>query len=414
MGYTVALREEVRRRIAEIGQADILVGIPSYNNAKTIGHVMRTAAEGMVKYFPDLKPVLVNSDGGSTDGTVEVARQAPVPKGVEKIITEYIGPSGKGSAFRTIFGIAQALGVRACVVVDSDLRSIEPWWIERLAGPIIRGDYDYVAPYYTRHKYDGTITNNIAYPMTRSLYGVDVRQPIGGDFGLSAELAESYLAKDVWDTDVARFGVDIWMTTTAINEGYRLCQAQLGVKIHDVKDPAVTLGPMFVQVVGTLFRLMGLYEDSWRRVRGSQPMPFYGEPVEAEPEPVRVTLEAMIDKMRAGIGEFGSLWRAVLTPDNFSRVERIAALDYGDYAFPAELWARVVFDFAVAYNKSGLVPEEVIRAMTPLYYGRTAGLVIETREMSNAQAEEVIKAQARIFEGLKPYLIERWAHSEET
>ena len=409
MAYKTALGEEAHHRLDEIGQADILVGIPSYNNAKTIGHVVRTAAEGMVKYFPDLKPVLINSDGGSTDGTMEVARQAPVPRGVEKIITEYIGPSGKGSAFRTIFGIAQALGVQVCVVVDSDLRSIEPWWIERLAGPIIEGEYDFVAPFYNRHKYDGTITNNICYPMTRTLYGLDVRQPIGGDFGFSTELAESYLAKDVWDTDVARFGVDIWMTTTAINEGWRICQAHLGAKIHDVKDPATTLGPMFMQVVGTLFWLMGLYEDNWRKAKGGRPAPFYGEPVEAEPEPVQVTLEAMIDKMRAGIGEFGDLWQVILTPDNFLRVEKIATLDYEDYAFPAELWVKVVFEFAVAYNKSDLVPEEIIRAMTPLYYGRTAALVAETWEMNNAQAEEAIKAQARIFEGLKPYLVERWA-----
>ncbi len=412
MDYNLTLlHDDVRLRLKEIGQADILVGIPSYNNAGTIAHVVRTAAEGIVRYFPGLKAVVVNSDGGSPDGTMEVARQTPIPPEVEKIVTQYMGPSGKGSAFRTIFAIAKALGVKVCVVVDSDLRSIESWWIERLAGPILKKGYDYVAPYYIRHKYDGTITNNIAYPMTRSLYGVDVRQPIGGEFGFSAELAETYLEKDVWDTDVARFGVDIWMTTTAINEGFKLCQARLGAKIHDVKDPAAALGPMFRQVVGTLFRLMGFYEDNWKRVRGSRVTPFYGEPVEAKPEPIRVTLKAMIDKMRIGLEEFEDLWREVLSPENFLQVTKIATLDYERYAFPAELWAKVVFDFAVAYNKSGIAPAEVIRAMTPLYYGRTGGLVMETQEMTNAQAEEMIRAQARIFEELKPYLIERWEAS---
>jgi len=292
MAYETALRDDARRRIEAIGRADILVGIPSYNNAQTIGHVVRMAAQGMVKYFPDLKPVLINSDGGSPDGTREVVLSTPVPEGVEVIATEYQGLSGKGSAFRAIFEAMQLLGAKVGVVVDSDLRSITPEWIERLAGPIVEGDYDYVTPHYIRHKYDGTITNNICYPMTRMLYGVDVRQPIGGDFGFSAKLAESYLAKDVWDTDVARFGVDIWMTTTAINEGARICQARLGAKVHDVKDPALTLGPMFVQVVGTLFRLMGLYEGNWKGVRGSRPAPFYGDAVEAEPEPVAVTLSA--------------------------------------------------------------------------------------------------------------------------
>ncbi|MBC7252085.1 MAG: glycosyl transferase family 2 [Anaerolineae bacterium] len=387
----------------------MLVGIPSFKNAGTIGHVVRMAAEGMVKYFPDMKPVLVNSDGGSPDGTRQVVLDTPVPEGVEKIVTIYQGPSGKGSSFRTIFEIAHELGVQACVVVDSDLRSITPWWIERLAGPIVKEGYGYVTPYYTRHKYDGTITNNVVYPMTRMLYGVDVRQPIGGDFGFSAKLLDHYLGQDVWETDVARYGIDIWMTTTAINAGMKICQARMGAKIHDVKDPAAALGPMFVQVVGTLFTMMARYEDKWKAVKGSQRAPLYGPEVDQEPEPVAVTLKLMIDKLRAGAQEQAQLWQRILAPQNLEAVREIAALPYEDYAFPAELWARIVFDFAVAYNKSGINPEQVIMGMTPLYYGRTAGLVVQSQEMSSTEFEEqVIQTQARVFEELKPQLIEKW------
>src|SRR6185503_15400345 len=147
------------------------------------------------------------------------------------------------------------LGARACAVVDADLRSITPEWVQLLIGPILEQDYDYVAPFYLRHKYDGTITNNIVYPLTRALYGQRVRQPIGGDFGISGRLAAHYLTKDVWHTDVARFGIDIWMTTTAIAERYRICQSFLGAKIHDAKDPGSDLSAMLTQVVGAVFNL---------------------------------------------------------------------------------------------------------------------------------------------------------------
>jgi len=409
MANDTALRDDARRRLDEIGQADILVGIPSFNNAGTIGHVVQVAAQGMVKYFPDMKPVLVNSDGGSPDGTCDMTLNTPVPEAVEVIATVYQGVSGKGSAFRAIFEIARALGVKVCVVVDSDLRSITPEWIELLAGPIVKEGYGYVTPYYNRHKYDGTITNNICYPMTRMLYGLDIRQPIGGDFGFSGQLLDHYLSQDVWQTDVARFGIDIWMTTTAINAGFTVCQAHLGAKIHDAKDPAAALGPMFRQVVGTLFGMMGRYEERWKAVVGSQPTAMYGQPIEAEPEPVPVTLSAMIDKLRAGVEESGVLWQRILTAENLAAVGEIAALSNEDYRFPADRWARTVFDFAVAYNKSGLEPAEVIGAMTPLYYGRTAGLVKQSQEMNPTEFEQqVIQAQAQTFEQLKPYLIERW------
>jgi len=409
MTNETALQDETRQRLAEIGQADILVGIPSYNNASTIGHVVRMAAEGMVKYFPDMKPVLINSDGGSPDGTRQVVLDTPVPQGVEVIATEYRGISGKGSAFRAIFEAAKALGAKVCVVVDSDLRSIIPEWIELLAGPIVKEGYGYVTPFYIRHKYDGTITNNICYPMTRMLYGLDIRQPIGGDFGFSAELLDHYLGQDVWESDVARFGIDIWMTTTAINAGVRVCQAHLGVKVHDAKDPAQALGPMFRQVVGTLFGMMTPYESRWKRVSGSQPTSFYGQPQALEPEPVPVTLSAMIERLRAGREEWGEVWDKVLSAESRATLEAILGQPDDAYRFTAEQWAPMVFDFAVAYNKSRLDKDAVIDSMTPLYYGRTAGLVVESQDMDNATFEEqVIQRQARVFEELKPYLVEKW------
>ncbi|HIQ01571.1 MAG TPA: glycosyltransferase [Anaerolineales bacterium] len=301
------------------------------------------------------------------------------------------------------------LGVKVCVVVDSDLRSIIPEWIELLAGPIVKEGYGYVTPYYIRHKYDGTITNNICYPMTRMLYGLDIRQPIGGDFGFSAELLDHYLGQNVWETDVARFGIDIWMTTTAINAGVRVCQAHLGVKVHDAKDPAQALGPMFRQVVGTLFGMMAKYETRWKQVTGSQSTPIYGEPKEVEPEPVPVTLSAMIERLRAGREEWGEVWDKVLSAESRATLEAILAQPDDAYRFTAEQWAPIVFDFAVAYNKSRLDKDAVIDSMTPLYYGRTAGLVVESQDMDNATFEEqVIQRQARVFEELKPYLIERW------
>ena len=409
MAYETALREEAHRRVDEIGQADILVGIPSFNNAGTIGHVVQMAAQGMVRYFPEMKPVLVNSDGGSSDDTCDVTLNTPVPEEVEVMATVYQGISGKGSAFRAIFEIARALGVKVCVVVDSDLRSITSEWIELLAGPIVKEGYGYVTPFYNRHKYDGTITNNICYPMTRMLYGLDVRQPIGGDFGFSGQLLDHYLSQDVWQTDVARFGIDIWMTTTAINAGFTVCQARLGAKIHDAKDPAAALGPMFRQVVGTLFGMMSRYEERWKAVTGSQPTAMYGQSIEVEPEPVPVTLSAMIDELRTGAEEHEALWQRILMAENLAAVREIAALSNEEYRFPADRWARTVFDFAVAFNKGGLEPEEVIGAMTPFYYGRTAGLVKQSQEMSTAQFErQVIQTQAQTFEELKPYLVEQW------
>ncbi|MFI4946501.1 MAG: glycosyltransferase, partial [Burkholderiales bacterium] len=376
----------VEERLREIGAADVLVGIPSYNNARTIGHVVRAAAAGLAKHFPDQRAVIVNSDGGSTDGTPQVvaAAESASPSTilvrhplsvVHKIVTPYHGVPGKGSAFRTIFEIARRLEVRACAVVDSDLRSITPGWIELLLGPVLHEGFDYVAPLYLRHKYDGTITNSIVYPLTRALYGRDVRQPIGGDFGFSGRLAAHYLGRPVWDSDVARFGIDIWMTTTALADGFKVCEAFLGAKIHDAKDPGADLAAMFVQVVSSVFDLMHLYRDRWESVAAAERVPLFGFPHGVGLEPIAVDVERMRRIFRQATRDLREVWESALVPADLAAV--VALADAEPFRFPDPLWVRVVYGFAAAYARARLPREQLLRSLVPLYLGRTASFVLE-------------------------------------
>lgn len=403
-----ALPAQTQRDLKAIGHADLLIGIPSFNNAATIGHVVEVAAIGAAQHFADRRAVVVASDGGSSDGTREAASGAAVPEGVPVLATAYEGIPGKGTAVRALFEAASLLDAAACVTLDADLRSIEPWWIERLAGPLLRGEAAYVAPLYVRHKYDGTITNHLAYPLTRALYAVRVRQPIGGDFGVSGDLARRFLRQPVWESDVARFGVDIFMTTTALADGHPIAQASLGAKIHDARDPAASLGPMFRQVVGTLFSLMAVHAPRWLTTSGSRPAPLVGEAVERDPEPVPVSLEPMIEQFQEGFRKLGGLWREVLSAAAYDRVGALARQPAERFAFPADLWVPVVYDFAVGFHRDDLDAVEVVEALVPLYFGRVAAYVVETRDLGVRQAELVIESQARAFEDGKGYLLERW------
>lgn len=412
------LTPDTETKVSEIGEADILVGIPSFNNADTIGHVVRAASAGLAKYFPGVRAVLVNSDGGSTDGTADVVARTVVDLGtmlisdqqsaLHKIITPYHGIPGKGSAFRTIFEIARRLKVKACAVVDSDLRSITPEWIELLLRPVLDEGYDYVAPYYLRHKYDGTITNSIIYPLTQALYGQRVRQPIGGDFGFSGKQLDHYLDKHVWESDVAKFGIDVWMTTEAIASGGRICQAFLGAKIHNPKDPARDLAAMLVQVVGAVFALMEEHQAVWWDLTGSNPVKLYGFQYEVSVEPVNVNVDRMITSFRQGIEDLEPIWRQMLAPETMEHLLPLRNCALQAFRVPDDLWARVVYDVAVAYHQRLLPRDHLLKAFTPLYLGRTATFVLETQALTTAEAETRIDALCKAFEEQKPYLIERW------
>ena len=447
-----ALTPAVRDEITRLGRADIMVGIPSFKNAATIGYVVRAAQAGLVQYFPDLKPVVVNSDAGSPDGTQRVVVETEPPDYVEQILLvrptnrldrvsltypEIDGVGGKGAALRTIFEMAAALEVQALVVVDSDLRSIVPEWIELLAGPIVKGGYDFVAPLYARYKYDGTITNTVTYPMTRALYGHRLRQPIGGDFGVSGDLVRHYLGQDDWTDDVSKFGIDIWMTTSALTGGFAVCQTRLGAKVHDPKDPGADLGPMFRQVVTTILRLAVMHADRWLPIRGSHDVPAYGFERIIDPPPLEVNTLRLLTEFHQGSLTLAERWRTMFAPDNLETLLVLAreagkladsararlgiagdtasssastlemADAVGSFHFPDQLWARLMYDLVVAARDDAAV-EVMVASLVPVYFGRVASFIIENRHVSTDQAEERVERQAREFELLKPYLVERW------
>lgn len=414
--YETALRENLKNRVKELGEVDILVGIPSFNSEDTIQGVVTACAIGLKEYFKNLRTAILISDGGSLDDTRERANGAEVPKGIKRVVGIYRGMPGKGTSFRAVFEAAKLLKASVCLVVDSDLRNITPKWIKLLATPILEKKADFVAPYYLRHKYDGSITNHIVYPLTRALYGKRIRQPIGGDFGFCGELATYFSQEDVWLTDVARFGIDIWMTISTINEGYKIVQTNLGTKLHDAKDPSIDLAPMFHQVVSTLFFLMGKYEKKWMKIDKSEEVKIVGNtPQPLKLESVSVTQSKLQDEFVEGFHHFQPLYRQVISHENFDQLKkRVENLEKtGELDFPTELWAKIIYDFGFIYQTWSRNRRRLVDIITPIYFGRVGAYCQEVANLDSEEAEKVVEKQAKVFEKLKPYLKEKFKRWEE-
>ena len=417
------LPHEAFDAVEKVRHADVVVGIPSYNNARTIGHVVRAAQAGLEKYFPQLKAVIINSDGGSLDGTRDVMLASRLDSAqllffntplfpVHRLSFPYHGIPGKGSAFRLIFQMASMLSAQGCVVIDSDLRSITPEWIDLLLRPVLHAGFDFTAPFYHRHKYDGTITNSIVYPLTRALYGLRVRQPIGGDFGLSSRMVNRYLSRRDWQGNAARYGIDIWMTTIAIAEGFRVCQSFLGAKLHDPKDPGADLSEMLHQVVGSVFTLMQEYESVWRHNTSSKDVDLFGFRFGVGLDPVEVNTGRMLGLFQRASRELKEVWALALQPGTLDELGTVsAALESSSrngFHLDDELWVRIVVDFAVAWRERPAERGHLLRSLTSLYLAWVASFVLETKDLVSDQVEDRIERLCVCFEKLKPYLISSW------
>jgi len=393
----------------KIKKAEMVVCIPSYNEADSISFPTIQTSEGLTKYFSDKSSVIINCDNNSPDNTKQAFLDTPTE--IPKIyLSTEPGVKGKGNNFKNLFQKVVDLKADAVVVVDADLKSITPEWIKHLGEPLFNG-FSYVAPLYVRHKYDGTITNGIAYPLSRALYGRRVRQPIGGDFGFSGKLCQIYLKNKIWDEAVANFGIDIWMTTIAFNQKIQICQSFMGrPKIHRPKDPAASLGPMFRQVVGTIFSMMTHFESFWKKIRYSKPTAIFGfglGEVEMPPK-VEVDTEKLIQKFHEGFDQYDEIWKKLLSNDVYQKLLEIKGMKERIFTFPTDLWARVLYDMAIAYRDSTCDRDLMMDSLIPLYYGKTLAFVKKTKRMSMLHAEEAIEEDCLTFEMTKPYLIRRW------
>ncbi|MBN2031822.1 MAG: glycosyltransferase [Deltaproteobacteria bacterium] len=392
-----------------IKKAELVVAIPSYNEAESITYPVFQASEGLFRYFRDKSSVIINCDNNSPDDTKKafLETQTKVPK---LYLSTQPGVKGKGNNLRNLFRKVVELSAKAIVVVDADLKSITPEWIKHLAEPLFN-DFSYAAPLYVRHKYDGTITNGIAYPLSRALYGRRVRQPIGGDFGFSGDLACTYLESDIWDEAIANFGIDIWMTTIALSQGAAVCQSFMGrPKIHRPKDPAAALGPMFRQVVGTLFSMACRFDAFWLRVKYSKPTAIYGfglGEVEMPPK-VDVDMELLLNEFRRGFQEYSAVWECIFSRDLYAKLIEIRGMKRAVFTFPTDLWARLLYDTAVSYRQRVCDLDLMMDALIPLYFGRTFSFVKKTKRMSTRQAEEAIEEDCLTFEMTKPYFVKKW------
>jgi glycosyltransferase involved in cell wall biosynthesis len=409
------LPDDARRALDRIGDADLVVGIPSLNNAATIDGVITAVEVGLRKLFPELRAAICISDGGSDDDTRSVAAAAgvgdraerllvppltPVP---DKVVFRYGGIPGKGSALRGVFECVRALGAGACAVLDADLRSVTPYWVDRLLTPVVHLGFEFVAPLYVRHRHDGTITNSVAHPLTAALYGSRIRQPIGGEFAMSADLALHFDEADVWDTDVARFGIDLWMTTVALVEDRRICQSILGAKLHDPKDPGTSLGPMFREVVGTCFALAERYAGRWQEIEEITTPPTFGFSSAVYPEPVTVSVPVLREKFEEGRRRWEPTWRRFLSDEH---VDRAVAGD-----LDAAAWIGVLYDELAAWA-AGEDHDEVVGSLLPLYFAWTAGFVERTAHVKEDAVDGEVEALVDAALARKPALLARWpAHA---
>jgi hypothetical protein len=398
----------------------LVVCLSTFNQAGTIGGVVHALVRGL-DASPDgaAIPILL-ADSGSTDGTLEAATRAggerivevPCPRHMPIATMPYHGQPGRAAALRALLEAACQRKASACAFVDGSLKAIAPDRVDRLVGPVIGQNVDYVTPFYSRHPFDGPITNAIVAPVFRALYGVALRQPAVGEFGCSTRLAEHLLEEGWWDRDGAAASVDLWVASAAVCGGFRVCEAPLGVRVAAPPEARADLSTTLAQVVGGLFADLDERVDDWQRVRGATAPAVCGDMLSGESEPPSINVERLVDSFRLGYKELREIWTWVLPPRTLIELRKLSASPIDQFRFDDELWAGIIYDFAFGYSFHVMPRDHLLRSLVPLYSGWMASYVVEsqgTPQGALARLDQVALA----FETQKRHLISRWRWPEK-
>jgi hypothetical protein len=409
------LSDALLRQLMAVGQVDILVGLPTLNNAATVVDVVRAVHVCFTRDFPRLRTVMINSDGGSTDGTPDLIRGASFTQAdmvltshalrtLHRVVAPYHGLPGKLTALRSVFAAAELTQAKVLVVIDPNGPATSSDRVTELITPIVHSEVEFIAPRYRRHPRDGLLVTQLVRPLVRALYGVGLDEPLGAEFSCSGRFATHCLEQDIWDHEVARFAIDLRLRTEAVADGFAV--GQVWRPSTSAAGTQTRLREAVQQVVLALVESLRAHESFWRAANGVAELRTWGRDPTAIPEGPTWDYAALAEQARHDIVEIAPLLEAVLEADDLARL--LEEMSAPPLCLDDEFWVRIVYAFVGATRLGPSSIEHLAGMFVPLYLWRASAFMSHTAQEDPVVVQARLDSLCQTFQRLKPVLVDSW------
>ncbi len=439
-----AIMREPLSQAEKIEEAEIVVGIPFYNEADTIGAVSETIRKGLEEFYPEQKCVIVAAGSPAGGEALKVINALPQSAKISQIafLLNDERVNGKGWAVRAIMEIARTLGADLAIV-EADLRSrtrdgavegLAPDWVNLLLEPIRKEEVALVISRFNRHYFESPISAHLVYPLLTAIYNRPIHDLVGAQWGISHRLLRTYLQDHhyPWSNEINGYGIDSWLATTAITSGAKIGEANLGVKIP---GPSGKTELVLRQIARVLFEQIVADKEWGEKIETNgaspvfQPLATFGVKKPHQPDEVRIIPQRLVTKYKQGFNRFDSLYRRILPNEVYQQLETLARTETRYFDFPAKLWAQIIYHFLLdlAFRKE-FAKGDLMNSFVPLYEGYVAGFALkiktlraklgpllpdEAEHLASLEAERQIEALVDEFLRQKPDFLDAWEMREE-
>ncbi len=403
--------EQTRERAVATGPVDLVVGLADPKVGDNISRTIALVREGLSALPRPIKAVIVFKSGFTPVLPDELVRDDAMR------LVAYAPPTPDPSAsfaqsistdFRAVAAASEAISAKAYAFIASDFATVTPQWVYQLAEPVLERNFEVVAPCYVFHKFETILNHAILYPLIRALYGKRIFNPLGPDFGLSARFMQQMVQPDsakprpgMMPRSLVAIGPE------AASRGLPICQTNLGTRINAPTDWK-NLSTLVSDVLGPVFLAMERDAPIWQRIRGSEPVPTLGAPLQQAQETVAVDVRRLLEPFQLGFRNLYEIWALLLPPKTLFELQRLSRLSADQFRIPDELWVRIVYDFSLGYRLRTISRDHLLRALTPIYLGWIASYALEVEKMEASAAQARLERLCAAYEAGKPYLVSRW------
>lgn len=305
--------------------------------------------------------------------------------------------------FINAFEIGHEHEARAVLLLGPGADSLSPLALRSLADAVLRSSIDLAVPRYTLAAHAGLINSAILYPLTRALFAVRARFPLAIDLAFSLRMAERLAMAAQRTAQLNQVDALVWPVNEAIAAGFTVDEVDAGPRsTPQPSDPDINA--ILALVTGSLFGDLEAKAALWQRPRRLSPV---RHPIsDTTHSDGTADVPRMVEAFRLANANLHEVWSLVLPPQSLLQLKRLGALDAAAFRMPETLWARIVFDFLIAYRLRTINRGHLMGALIPLYLAWAAGHINLTA--SGTASERHIESVAAAFEADKPYLVARW------
>ena len=337
--------------------------------------------------------------------------EQPAADGLPQLVP-YSQPRGEGewvldaADYVSAASLAEQRGASGVLLLGPDAASLAPPALRAMQAGLAAGA-DLALPRYHTAPDDGLVNSALLYPLTRALFGADIRFPLPLDVGLSLRML-TRLAGSAERLGPQPDSALIWPVAEASIAGFAVRQVDGGARV--LPQPQQTdLNELFPAVTSALFADVEAKATYWQRAR-ALPAPRPSAPGRGHASPDAEAAEeirALIEGYRIAFSNLREIWSLVLPPQSLLALKKLSVSTPESFVYPPNLWARTVYDFALAFHLRTLNRGHLLGALTPLYLAWVASF-LQNSAGDTAAGSELLEATATAFEQEKPYIVSRW------